>query len=310
MNIQYTQPLSAGFSRMKNALFHPFDMKKWFIVGFTAFLAGLLDGGGGGSNNGIKKNVDSFADVLDAPYVAWNWLIAHPNWTILIAFAVVFVFAVMVALLWVSSRGKFMFLDNVVHDRALIKQPWFEYKNEADSLFLWRLFYGLFCFALMMTFLYHVWQSTYNMYFQDYTIPWMFFIRMGFLFLLLLLVMLYIELILNAFVITLMYKYRISATKAWSKFLSLQWAHLVQFLLFALFWLVLSIGIFIAIVFAGLFTCCLGFLLLIIPYINSVVLLPISYTLCGFSLYFLAQFGDEYNVFSETPPWSYPGAVG
>jgi hypothetical protein len=290
--------LSAGYGRMKNALFNPFDLKKWFIVGFTAFLAGLLDGGGNGGNSAGRGNVDDFADVLEAPYMAWNWLLDNPNWTILIGFGVLFLFAFLVVVTWVSSRGKFMFLDNIVHDRALIKQPWFEYKNEGNSLFIWRMFYGLFCFALVIMFLYNVWQAAYNMYYDDYSFPWMFFIRKGLLFILMILVLSYIELMLNAFVITLMYKHRIAVTKAWSTFLTLHWAHLMPFILFSLLWLVLSIGVFILVVLAGLLTCCFGFLLLIIPYINSVVLLPISYTLSSFNLYFFAQFGEKYNVFS------------
>ena len=43
MQIRFIDPLSRGWGRMKKALFQPFDMKKWFLVGFTAFLAGLAD---------------------------------------------------------------------------------------------------------------------------------------------------------------------------------------------------------------------------------------------------------------------------
>ena len=48
MAIQYIDPLSRGWGRMKRALFKPFDFKKWLLVGFTAFLAQLADFGGGG----------------------------------------------------------------------------------------------------------------------------------------------------------------------------------------------------------------------------------------------------------------------
>ena len=54
--------------------------------------------------------------------------------------------------------------------------------------------------------------------------------------------------------------------------------------------------IFVVIV-AGLVTRCIGWLLLVIPYIGTVVTLPFWYTLRAFSLEFLAQFGPEYNVF-------------
>jgi hypothetical protein len=58
----------------------------------------------------------------------------------------------------------------------------------------------------------------------------------------------------------------------------------------------------IAVILFGFVTCCIGFLLLIIPYIGSVVLLPVSYTLRAFSLEYFAQFGDEYQLFPEETP--------
>lgn len=56
----------------------------------------------------------------------------------------------------------------------------------------------------------------------------------------------------------------------------------------------------IGVVFAGLMTCCIGFFLLIIPYVGTVVTLPVWYTLRAFSLEYLAQFGEKYEVFSAT----------
>jgi hypothetical protein len=48
-----------------------------------------------------------------------------------------------------------------------------------------------------------------------------------------------------------------------------------------------------------LFTCCIGFLLLIIPYIGSVVLLPVFYTFRAFSIEFLEQYGEEFVLFPK-----------
>jgi hypothetical protein len=42
MTIAYFEPLSRAWQRMKQALFNPFNLNKWFIIGFNAFLAGLL----------------------------------------------------------------------------------------------------------------------------------------------------------------------------------------------------------------------------------------------------------------------------
>ena len=56
----------------------------------------------------------------------------------------------------------------------------------------------------------------------------------------------------------------------------------------------------------GLFTCLLGFVLLVIPYIGTVITLPIWYTFRVFSLEFLAQFGLDYDLF---PPATAPPDV-
>lgn len=309
MNIQYADPLARGYNRMKNALFNPFDLRKWFVLGFTAFLAGLLDGGGKG-DYGIKKNVDDFGDILEAPYRAWNWLQDNPEWLILIFFILACVFIFVVFLTWVSSRGKFMFLDNVVYNRALVAQPWREFSHESNSLFIWRLFYGLFCFALITSFVFQIWRSAYGLYYEDYNFPWVFFIKMGALLILMILVLAYIELLLNEFVVAIMYKHRISVMQAWSRFLAIHWNNLLQFFLFGIFWLLLAIGAFIIVVVAGVLTCCVGFLFLLIPYINAVVLLPFSFTFRSFSLEFLGQFGEEFNVFSNNPSFTAPHAAG
>jgi hypothetical protein len=47
---------------------------------------------------------------------------------------------------------------------------------------------------------------------------------------------------------------------------------------------------------AGCCTCCIGFVLLIIPYIGTVTLLPILYTYRALSLEFLAQFDHDLRL--------------
>ena len=44
MNIEYFLPISKAWTRMNHALFKPFDLAKWFVLGFSAFLADLADG--------------------------------------------------------------------------------------------------------------------------------------------------------------------------------------------------------------------------------------------------------------------------
>ena len=305
MNIAYSDPLSRGWNRMKKALFQPFDLAKWFTVGFTAFLAGLLDGGGPKGSGSYSERYQNkhfdWDEFANYPNIAWEWLIEHTLWFSLIIIGVFFLIAIFIVLTWLSSRGKFMFLDNVIHDRAEVVKPWHEYSRQGNSLFIWRLIYGFICFILIMFSLGLSAVLIVNLFTGYAPIPTKIFTIMGLIiqFMILVILLSYISLFLNDFVVPIMYKYKITTSKAWFKFLPVLSRHLGHFILYGLFIFVLMILVVICVVLFGLFTCCLGFLLLITPYIGSVVLLPVSYTFRAFSVEFLEQFGDDFTIFPK-----------
>jgi len=311
MTINYIDPLSRAWKRMTKALFKPFDIGKWFVVGFTAFLAGLTDcHNGGGSSNGHGKGRLDFSDIFDFPIIAREWLTDNQGWFALIIIGVLVVIALVILLTWLSSRGKFMFLDNVVHDRAKVTKPWHEFRMQGNSLFLWRLCFGFICLAVFALFLFQCFIIATDIYDDNLSTQniVLLIVGMALLALAVIVVTAYISLFLTDFVVPIMYKNNISATRAWSHFLPLFKRHWLHFILYGLLVLVLTIAVVILVIFAGIFTCCLGFLLLIIPYIGSVTTLPISYTYRAFSLKFLEQFGPEFILFpqSENLPDSSP----
>ena len=59
---------------------------------------------------------------------------------------------------------------------------------------------------------------------------------------------------------------------------------------------------------AVIITCCLAGCLMLLPYLGTVVLLPVLMFKRCYSLYFLAQFGRDYDVFPPEPPRQ-PGAL-
>jgi hypothetical protein len=80
------------------------------------------------------------------------------------------------------------------------------------------------------------------------------------------------------------------------------------FVLYVLFQIVLSMAIAALVVMAVLATCCISCCLLLLPYVGTVVLLPVLIFKRAYPLYFLAQFGPEYDVFPPpTPPMPAPG---
>ena len=304
MEIRYFNPLSLGWERMKKALFKPFDLKNWFVVGFTAFLAGLTDFNGGGRSDAGWRDRTDMESLMEFPRTAREWMADNPGWTILILAALVVVVVIVIVCTWLSSRGKFMFLDNVVHGRAQVVAPWHEFRVEGNSLFLWRLAFG---FVAMVVFLFTLVASFLSLYarYERYgeseaLIGPIILMALGFIALLALLGLIW--LFLTDFVVPIMYRHRISAMRAWSVFLRLLTIHPLQFAGYSLLVLFLVFVLVVAIIVAGLATCCIGFLILAIPYINQVLLLPVSYTWRAFSVEFLEQFGPEYQIFPRPAP--------
>ena len=283
---------------MKIALFKPFDLHKWFIIGFSAFLVRLTEGPRGSGYSGWREDT-SFREFHDFPNKAWEWLMSHPGWFIGIVFIVIFLIILGITLIWLSSRGTFMFLDNVVHDRAEIAKPWKRYRTEGNSLFLWRLCFALICIGLFTSYIIFFFTTAYHLYKDSYNeaVPVFLIVVMSFLFILTAVFVGFISMFLNNFVVPIMYKKNIKTTQAWSRFLSLLKRYPFHFILYGLILFLLAILSVIAVAVAGLLTCCVGFLLLIIPYIGTVITLPIWYTFRAFSLEFLAQFGPEYELF-------------
>lgn len=299
MEIRYFDPLSRGYMRMKKALFQPFDnIKKWLVVGFTAFLAGLTDCHGGNAGHRSRGGVD-WEDVVYFPRRAEEWLLENPQWFAMIVIGVVLLVLVIVLLTWLSARGRFMFLDNVVHDKAEVARPWHEFRREGNSLFLFNVVVG---FAVLIGFVVYIilcYTSLVEIYEQVIDPAAMLApaILMVLGILGIVLFLLFVNLMLVDFVVPLMYKNRVGVLAGWGLWFHLFRDHILVFFGYALLVAGLMILVGIAIMLAVVFTCCVGLIFLVLPYVNSVVLLPVSYTMRAFSVEFLGQFGPGYVLF-------------
>ncbi|MCF8242166.1 MAG: hypothetical protein K9J16_12330 [Melioribacteraceae bacterium] len=301
MQIKIIEPFSKAWKRTKKALFHQFDIRKWFILGFTAFLAGLTECSGvGGDKPDFNYNF-SFDEFFNLPKAASEWLAEHPLLFVLIITGIIFLFILVVLFTWLSSRGKFMFLDNVVLDRAEISKPWYEFSSQGNSLFLWHLVYNIVVFAVFIFFFIFSFMIAYNIHVDPEPLPYLILIILfGILvFISLALITVFIEMLLVDFVVPVMYKNKINVLEAWGIFLRLFGAHFWNFILYGLFIFAVMILVVMGIIAFGFMTCCIGFLLLIIPVIGDVILLPLTYTLRAFSVEFLEQFGDEFKIFPD-----------
>jgi hypothetical protein len=98
--------------------------------------------------------------------------------------------------------------------------------------------------------------------------------------------------------VPVMYRQRCRAMDAFGQTLRLIAAHPGPVLLYMLFFLVLVIAAGVISCAVTCATCCIA----AIPYVGTVILLPISVTLGAFSLLFLRQFGPDYDVWASFMP--------
>jgi hypothetical protein len=306
VNISYTGPLSRAWERMKSMLFRPFHIETWFVVGFAQFLAGLFSHTGSAANwsNGWKDRPNHGVDVqteqaFDRFREGVLAILDKPLVLAAIAAVLIMLMIVVVALAWVSARAEFVFLDNVATRRAGFMEPWHRYGRLGRSLFLWRAVYS-FAYLVPLAFILLPFAGTLSglMRTGRFELPAIAAMVVGILVGGTLAIALsWIYWMMNSFVIPLMYRYQENATQAWSRFRPLLLSRLGSFLAFTVFYIVVAIAAGIGVAIIGFGTCCIGIVLMIIPYIGNVVLLPVTVTSRGLGPEFLAQFGPEWETF-------------
>ncbi|MBZ5637750.1 MAG: hypothetical protein LAO51_03220 [Acidobacteriia bacterium] len=302
MDIAFIAPLERALDRMKRILFRPFEVETWIVLGFAAFLSALGEGGGGW-NAVLRRSImrRESEDLGEATGRVLE-LLRNPIWVVVIVLAVCIVLALVVLFLWISSRAKFIFLDGVIHDRAAIVEPWKRFQRLGDSLFLWRLVFAAICIVLALLLVLPLALVVLSAFRGGWLAARVLaLVGLGAVIVALVLAVLFVEMLLGNFVVPVMYRDDLAATAAWGRFVPLLGSHFIRFLLYGLFLFVLTLGVVVAIVVAGCATLCCGFILLAIPYVGSVLVLPVSVTYRAYGPEFLAQFGADWSVFPPPP---------
>ena len=296
--ISLVAPVGLAWDRMKAMLFAPFHMDKWFALGFTAWLATL---GQGGLMSPMNLGQLGKQQHPAGPGGAWsNWLGAYMTVIIGVFLALLVVAIVIGALIaWVQARGQFMFLENVVRNTSEVAQPWRRWARQGNSLFWWRLAFGLVCVCVVVVILAAaVWGILVPCLrahaFVPATVPVIAGVSIALL--TFMIVVGYISLFLHDFVVPLMARNAAGAMRAWRLFMALTHGHVRKFLLYGLFHFMLSIVAGTAVVVTVFLTCCIAGCLLIIPYIGTVAMLPVLVFFRLYSLEYLAQYGPQYDL--------------
>ena len=305
--ISVAEPVSPALERVKRVLFRPFDLGKWFVIGFCAWLAGLGEGGGTSGNFNFNSGSHQInGDNLRNDFMrAKDYVLDNLNWMVpLAAVLLVMGLALWLLFLWLNSRGKFMFLHCVVLDKAEVAEPWHRFAHEANSLFLFRLGLGLVSMLFTLPLLIVAVVIAGRMFLTGQFVPNAIISAIGFglLFFCVAIVFAIIRKLTLDFVVPIMFLRRNRCLSAWKELGGLISSHTGAFILYFLFQIVLTMAIGTIIVGAILITCCIAGCLMVLPYLGTVLLLPVSMFKRCYSLYFLAQFGRDYDAFPPEPP--------
>jgi hypothetical protein len=235
-------------------------------------------------------------------------MVDNLGWIIpLAAVAMILLLALWLLILWLSSRGRFMFLHCVALDRAEVAEPWSKFKREANSLFWFRLVLGLIGMVVMLPMVAGIALMIVRMVLRGEPDAGGILLAagLGLMFIVLAIVFALVHKFTTDFVVPIQFLRGGKCLAAWREFWRLLADNAGLFTLYILFQIVLGTAIGILVLGAIIITCCIAGCLMIIPYIGTVLLLPVLVFKRSYPLYFLRQFGPGYDVFppaSSAPP--------
>jgi len=305
--ISVTTPASAALEQVKKVLFRPFDLGKWFVIGFCAWLAllGQQGGGGGGGNFNFGSHDGSTREsVMEGFHRAKDYVAENAIWLVPLV-ALVLLIAIGLALLfnWLSSRGKFMFLHCVALNKAEVVVPWNQFVREANSLFWFRLALGLLSLVVLLPFVALIVIPVVGMVKAGAanaaaigisSVSLLLAIALGITFFV-------IRKLTLDFVVPIMFLRRKKCLESWRELRSLSAGNVGNFILYFLFQIVLAIIIGMLVLIVVIATCCIAGCFMALPYLGTVLLLPVHVFNRAYSLHYLAQFGPQFNVFPPEP---------
>lgn len=296
--IDFFSPISAAVERTGQQLFRPFDIGKWFALGFSAWLASFI------SNVGFGSTYSPF-DHADGDQETWHFVLQMglPAWVAIVLGVGFIVWLFMGLICWLGCRGKFMLLDNVLHNRAEVVAPWKAFRQAGNSLFsvfflMVSSVYAL-CLLLILFAMVFLWEDLLAGRTHD-LVHYLPIGIAGAIFLLIAIAVSIFLFFLREFGVLWMYRHQASAWEASKRIASLATEKPLHFILYLLLRLGLAMVFLTIIVAIACLTCCVGLL----PYLGSVITLPLSVFVVWYNLGSFAQFGPEYDVRlgGEQPP--------
>ena len=290
---------SQAYNRVVAVLFRPFDIMRWFSMGFCAWLAYIgtqsanFNGMKGEGNSALlKQQVDGLLDKMSNAF-------AHPG-PYESAFAGALIFLCLLVGLWMCalrSRGDFMFLHRWYQPDAPVLLCWRAARVAGHELFIWRVYFfvvaGL-LFALDGASAYaqiiRPYVAAGKVWNQALVHPTVVCVTAA---VLLVIGTQLVAHLAKAFVVPVMYWHGVTASRAWLVVFALCNQYPFAVLGYLAYCVVCWFLAALAILAFVLCTCCIGIIPLAMPYVYGVILLPVFLFFRGYAVCFLSQWRSD-----------------
>lgn len=279
-----------AIAHTKRHLF-PFDFSRWVTLGFVAFLDQCGRGGGGSFNFPGPGGGGGGEDFSTAA----EWFSAHVPLVVAIAGVVLaLIVALAAAILWLNSRGVFMYLDNVVTGRAEVGRPWREHAEAARSYFAWSFGLSLVSLVGVLLILFAgVMVLAGPLRGGPFGVGAIAaLVVLGVVFVLFIVVVTVLSLALRDFAAPIQYRLGVSCGTAMGIVVTEVKAYPLAFFIYVLLKIVFSIALGLALVLAACVTCCCALL----PVITQTIFQPALYFERAWSVCFLRPMGYDLLV--------------
>jgi len=233
---------------------------------------------------------------------ARNYISNNLYW-IIPATVIAFVVLILIGLLvvWLNSRGRFMFLHCVATNKAEVSIPWHKFKKQGNSLFLFRIVLGIISFIVVVLPIIGI--IVLGIMIASSSAPGIVavpgIVILGLSLFALSILLFLVKKFTFDFVVPIMSLRMIGCMDGWREFMTILSANKLRFTLYLLFQIVIKIviGAMVGIGACIGFCFCCASCLLLVPYIGTVILLPILVFTRAYSLCYLQQYGPQFDVF-------------
>ena len=326
--MRVTESMGPAWETMKRILFRPFNAGTWFSFGFIFFLQSCMEGGGGGGNglnlpNGggsgshhrghdgdTGNSLAGLAhDLLSSVGGSGPGLPETGVIAIIVVVALLVAIPMIILAYWLGTRGQMMAIRSVAMGQADIGEQWNATRDAGGKLFKFQMAMGGIGLVLFLPLVgggaVLALPTIRDGVPIENVLPAL--IGLGVVLVLVMIPLFLVGAMARNFVAPIMLKHGVGAREGWKRFWAVGKNHMGGIVVFYLMRMLVGIAAGIVGIFAGIFTCCLGFL----PVLHQTVMAPYYVFERAWTLEVLASMSPDFDLRGgAAPPPNMPNAEG